>query len=151
MIVQGATTIFMQNLLLGNEDFDSNTYSIALYTGNASLNNTTTAYTPVGEVTGTGYTAGGMPLVLTVTPTVDTTNNLAYISFANAVWTPASFTCRGALVYNNSTNAACFILNFGSDKICSNSFTVQFPAATSTSAILSIGSYTSANIVSSGD
>jgi hypothetical protein len=76
---------------------------------------------------------------------------LAYISFANAVWSPASFTARGALVYNYTTKAACFILNFGSDKTCNGSFTVQFPAANSTSAILTIGSYTSATVVSSGD
>jgi hypothetical protein len=151
MIVQGATTVFMQNLLLGNEDFDSNIYYIALYNGNANLDSTTTAYTSVNEVTGTGYTAGGQLLTISVTPTIDNTNNLAYISFANATWSPASFTARGALVYNNTTKAACFILNFGSDKTCNSSFTVQFPAATSTSAILSIGSYTSATVVSSGD
>jgi hypothetical protein len=151
MIVQGSTTAFAQNLLNGAENFTTGTYYIALYNGNANLNNTTTAYTTVNEISGTGYTAGGKPLTITVTPTVDTTNNLAYISFANAVWSPASFTCRGALVYNYTTKAACFILNFGSDKTCSNSFTVQFPAATSTSAILSIGSYTSATVVSSGD
>jgi hypothetical protein len=151
MIVQGSTTSFAQNLLNGNENFTSGTYYIALYNGNANLNNTTTAYTSVNEVTGTGYTAGGIPLVITVTPTVDNTNNLAYISFANAVWSPASFTARGALVYNFNTKAACFVLNFGSDKTCNSSFTVQFPAATSTSAILSIGSYTSATVISSGD
>ena len=151
MIVQGATTTFMQNLLNGNENFTTGTYYIALYNGNANLNNTTTAYTTTNEVTGTGYTAGGQPLTITVTPTIDNTNNLAYISFANATWSPASFTARGALVYNYTTKAACFILNFGSDKTSSSSFTVQFPAATSTSAILSIGSYTSATVVSSGD
>jgi hypothetical protein len=150
-IVQGTTTTFMQNLLNGNENFTTGTYYIALYTANAVINNTTTAYSSVNEVVGTGYTAGGKPLVINVVPTVDNPNNLAYISFANAVWNPAAFTCRGALVYNYVTKAACFALNFGSDKICSNSFTVQFPAATSTSAILSIGSYTSATVVSSGD
>jgi len=141
----------MVKLLNGNENFTTGTYYIALYNANANLNNTTTAYTTVNEVTGTGYTAGGLPLTITVTPTVDNLYNTVYVSFANAVWTPASFTARGALVYNYNTKAACFVLNFGSDKICSNSFTVQFPAATSTSAILSIGSYTSATVISSGD
>jgi hypothetical protein len=150
-IVQGSTTTFAQNLLNGNENFTTGTYYIALYTANANLNNTTLAYTTANEVVGTGYTAGGQPLTITVTPTIDNTNNLVYISFANAIWTPASFTCRGALVYNYTTKAACFVLNFGSDKTCNSSFTVQFPAATSTSAILSIGSYTSATVVSSGD
>ena len=150
-IVQGSTTAFMQNLLNGNENFTTGTYYIALYNANANLDNTTLAYTPSNEVTGTGYTAGGKQLTITVPPTVDNTYNLTYISFANAIWTPASFTCRGALVYNYTTKAACFVLNFGSDKTCNGSFTVQFPAATSTTAILSIGSYTSATVISSGD
>ena len=150
-IVQGSTTTFAKNLLNGNENFTSGVYWIALYNANASLDQTTTAYTTVNEITGTGYSAGGQLLNITVTPTIDNQYNTAYISFANAVWDPASFTCRGALVYNYTTKASCFILNFGSDKTCNNSFTVQFPAATSTSAILSISSYTSANIISSGD
>ena len=151
MIIQGSTTTFAQNLLNGNENFTTGTYYIALYNANANLNNTTQAYTTTNEVTGNGYTAGGKPLTITVTPTVDNTYNLVYLSFANVTWNPAAFTCRGALVYNYTTKAACFVLNFGSDKTCNNSFTVQFPAATSTSAILSIGSYTSATVVSSGD
>ena len=150
-IVQGATTTFMQNLLNGNDNFTTGTYYIALYNANANLDQTTTVYTTSNEVTGTGYTAGGQPLTITVTPTVDNQYNTAYISFANAVWNPASCTARGALVYNYTTKATCFVLNFGSDKTCNSSFTVQFPAATSTSAILSISSYTSANIISSGD
>ena len=151
MIVQGSTTTFAQNLLNGNENFTTGTYYIALYNANANLNNTTQAYTTTNEVTGNGYTAGGKPLTITVTPTVDNTYNLVYLSFANVTWSPVVFTCRGALVYNYNTKASCFILNFGSDKTCNSSFTVQFPAATSTSAILSIGSYTSATVVSSGD
>lgn len=150
-IVQGATTTFMQNLLNGNENFTTGTYYIALYNANANLDQTTTAYTTDNEITGTGYTAGGKALTITVTPTIDNQYNTAYVSFANALWSPAAFTARGALVYNHTTNAACFVLNFGSDKTCNSSFTVQFPAATSTSAILSISSYTSANIISSGD
>jgi len=150
-IVQGATTTFMKNLLNGNENFTTGTYYIALYNANADLNQTTTVYTTQNEITGTGYTSGGKALTISVTPTIDNQYNTAYISFANAVWNPASFTARGALVYNYVTKATCFVLNFGSDKTCTNSFTVQFPAATSTSAILSISSYTSANIISSGD
>ena len=150
-IVQGATTVFMQNLLNGQENFTTDVYWIALYNANANLDQTTTVYTTDNEVTGAGYSAGGQLLNITVTPTIDNQYNTAYISFANAVWNPASFTARGALVYNYTTKAACFVLNFGSDKTCNSSFTVQFPAATSTSAILSISSYTSANIISSGD
>ena len=150
-IVQGSCNVFSQNLLNGNENFTTGTYYIALYNANANLNPTTAAYTSVNEVTGNGYTAGGIPLVISTAPTINQQYNTTYVSFANAVWSPASFTCRGALVYNYITKAACFVLNFGSDKTCNSSFTVQFPAATYSSAILTISSYTAANIVSSGD
>ena len=106
MIVQGSTTTFAQNLLNGNENFTTGTYYIALYNANANLNNTTQAYTTTNEVTGNGYTAGGKPLTITVTPTVDNTYNLVYLSFANVTWSPAAFTCRGALVYNYTTKTA---------------------------------------------
>jgi hypothetical protein len=140
MIVQTSCTVFGKNLLSGLENFTSTSpyvYKIALFNANANLDNTTLTYTSTNEVTGNGYTAGGLAL----TPTgfsVDTTNNTAYLSFNNAVWNPASFTCRGALVYNSTTRAAVFVLNFGSDKTCSSSFTVTFPTANSTNAILRI-------------
>jgi len=150
-IVQGSCTVFAQNLLNGNENFTTGNYYIALYNANANLGPSTAAYTTVNEVTGTGYTAGGQPLVITTVPTINQQYNTAYVSFSNVVWNPASFTCRGALVYNYTTKAACFVLNFGSDKTCNSSFTVQFPAATYSSAILTISSYTAANVISSGD
>ena len=140
MITQTACTVFKSNMLKGLENFNTGTpytYKIALYTALADLGDDTTAYTTTNEVTGSGYTAGGVVL----TPTTilsDTENNTAYLSFANVTWTPASFTCRGALVYNSTTNAAVFVLNFGSDKTATTSFTVQFPTANSTSAILRI-------------
>ena len=127
-------------MLKGLENFNTGTpytYKIALYNALADLGDGTTAYTTTNEVTGSGYTAGGEVL----TPTTilsDTEDNTAYLSFANVTWTPASFTCRGALVYNSTTNAAVFVLNFGSDKTATTSFTVQFPTANSTSAILRI-------------
>ena len=138
-IIQTATTIFKNNLLSGLEDFNlpsSYTYKIALYNANATLNSTTTAYTSVNEVTGTGYTAGEQ--ILTPSVAYDNTTNTAYVSFGNVTWSPASFTCRGALVYNSTTGAACFVLNFGSDKTATSSFTVQFPTASSTTAVLRI-------------
>jgi hypothetical protein len=138
MITQTACTLFKQNLLKGLENFYTNspyTYKIALYNTLADLNNTTTAYTSTNEVTGTGYTATGQSLTPTGL-TLDNDTNTAYVSFNNVVWSPASFTCRGALIYNSTTGAACFVLNFGSDKTATTSFTVQFPTATSTSAIL---------------
>ena len=140
MIVQTSCTIFAQNLLKGLENFSSDStqvYKIALYNANANLDNTTAAYTSVNEVTGTGYTAGGQVLT-PVYLSQDTTNNTAFVSFNNVTWSPASFTCRGALVYNSTTNAAIFVLNFGSDKTATSSFTVTFPAANSTNAILRI-------------
>jgi hypothetical protein len=150
-IVQAACNVFQKNLLNGNENFTTGTYYIALYNANANLSATTAAYTSVNEVTGTGYTAGGIPLVISTAPTVSDQYSATYVSFNNAIWNPASFTCRGALVYNYTTKAACFVLNFGSDKTCTTSFTVQFPSATPTSAILVVSSYTDQNIVSSGD
>ena len=140
MIVQTSCTVFAQNLLKGLENFNAGSpyvYKIALYNANANLDNTTTAYTSVNEVTGTGYTAGGQVLT-PVYLSQDTTNNTAFVSFNNVTWSPASFTCRGALVYNSTTNAAIFVLNFGSDKTATSSFTVTFPAANSTNAILRI-------------
>ena len=112
-------------------------YKIALYTALASLDNTTSAYSSANEVVGAGYTAGGN-IITPTTISIDIANNVGFVSFNNAIWTPASFTCRGALVYNSTTGAACFVLNFGSDKTCASSFTVAFPAATSSTAILRI-------------
>lgn len=136
-IVQGQTTVFKQNLLNGLENFTSGTYKIALYTALADLNNTTTAYTTSNEVSGGGYTAGGIVLT-NIPPASDTSNNTAFISFNNVTWSGVSFTCRGALIYNGSTNAAICVLDFGSDKVASGSFTVTFPTATSTTAVLTI-------------
>jgi hypothetical protein len=139
MIVQTACTVFKFNMLSGAEDFNSPspyTYNIALYNTNADLNSSTATYTTTNEVIGTGYTAGGLAL----TPIVgfDITNNVAYVSFSNVTWSSASFTCRGALIYNSTTGAAVAVLNFGSDKTATTSFQIQFPSATSTSAIIRI-------------
>jgi len=138
-IAQGQTTQFKMNVLSGLENFAVGTpytYKIALYTAAASLDNTTTTYTSSNEVTGTGYTAGGQVLTISNTPTGDNSTNTAYISFNNVTWNPASFTCRGALIYNSTTNAAVAVLDFGSDKTASSNFTVTFPTATSTTAII---------------
>jgi len=108
-ITQGQTTQFKINILSGLENFASGTpytYKIALYTGNANLNNTTSAYTTANEITGTGYTAGGKNLTITQVPVGNLDSNTAYISFAPVVWTGASFTARAALIYNSTTNVA---------------------------------------------
>jgi hypothetical protein len=140
-IVQGQTTRFKTDALSGLVNFavgTSYTYKIALYTANADLNNATAVYTTIGEVVGTGYTAGGKDLVISTIPTGDTSNNVAYISFDPVTWTGASFTCRGALIYNSTTTATVAVLNFGSDKTTTGTFTVTFPTPSSTTAVITI-------------
>ena len=133
MIQQGATTAFKVNLLNGDEDFTTGIYKIALYTALADLGPNTTVYTTVGEITGVGYVAGGKTLVNVVPASSD---GVAFISFLNTTWNPASFTARGALIYNSTTGAAVAVLDFGSDKTASNTFTVTFPTATASDAII---------------
>jgi len=138
-IQQGQCNIFKQNCLSGLENFAAGTpytYKIALYTAAANLDYTTLAYTSVNEVIGTGYTAGGQALTISQVPTYTTGASTAFISFANVTWNPASFTCRGALIYNNTTNAAVAVLDFGNDKTATSTFTVTFPTASSTTAII---------------
>lgn len=137
-IYQGLTTVFKQNCLSGLENFavgTTYTYKIALYTALANLDNTTTTYTTSNEVVGTGYTAGGKTLTV-IPPASDVTANTAYVSFQTVTWNPATFTCRGALIYNATTGAAVCVLNFGSDKTATNSFTVTFPADNAANAVI---------------
>ena len=135
-IQQGQCTVFKKNCLSGLENFAAGTsyvYKIALYTAFAELSYSTLIYTTTNEITGTGYTAGGN----TLTPIVPATDDqVAYISFQNTTWSPASFTARGALIYNDTTNAAVAVLDFGSDKTATNTFTVTFPTANATNAII---------------
>jgi len=142
MLYQTATTSFKVQLAQGLQNFgptSPDTFYIALYTANANLSASTTAYTSVGEITGTGYTAGGKQLTITVNPTSTTNSTTAYWSFDNVLWSPASFTARGAMIYNSSkSNSSVCILDFGADKTCTNSFTIQFPTAVASSAILRI-------------
>jgi hypothetical protein len=146
MISQTATTSFKVQLAQGLQNFgpsSPNTFKIALFTSVANIGATTTQYTAgmVGELpTASGYTQGGQTLVITTTPTSGIgTGTTVYWSFANVVWSPASFTVRGALIYNSSqSNASVCVLDFGADKTCTNSFTVQFPTAAASSAILRI-------------
>lgn len=138
MIQQGLCTIFKKNCLSGLENFAVGTpytYKIALYTALANLGPDTLAYTSNGEITGTGYTATGEVLTV-VPPASDDQTDTAYVSFANETWNPASFTARAALIYNSTTGAAVAVLDFGSDKTATSTFTVTFPTATSTTAII---------------
>jgi hypothetical protein len=107
-----------------------------LYDALSTINSETTAYTTQNEITGTGYIAGGKPLVPTIGS--DPSNNTAYVTFANVTWNPASFTAAGALIYNSTTNASVAVLSFGGQKTASATFTIEFPAATSTTAVLRI-------------
>jgi hypothetical protein len=135
-IAQGQCTIFKQNCLSALENFAVGTpytYKIALYTANADLNQSTLTYTTTGEVVGTGYTAGGQTLTVIPPQSSDYT---AYLSFNTVTWNPASFTVRGALIYNSTTNAAVAVLDFGADKTPATSFTITFPTDNAANAII---------------
>jgi hypothetical protein len=134
-------TSFKIQLLNGLQNFSANTFKIALYTSSATLDANTTAYTTSNEVAATGnYVTGGNTLSVTTTPTNGGSGTTAYIDFADTTWTAATITARGALIYNNSQgNSAVAVLDFGSDKTSTDGdFTVQFPAATNTTAIIRI-------------
>jgi len=125
---------FKSGLLSGNFDFDTpgDTIKMALYTNAATLDEDTAAYTTDGEVSASGYTAGGV----TLTVEKGIANNTAFISFENATIS-AAFTARGALIYKSgSGNPAICVLDFGSDKTSTTSFIVTFPTASSTDALI---------------
>jgi hypothetical protein len=125
--------VFKSGVLDGNFDFGAgttNVFKIALYTNAATLDQDTAAYTTVGEVVATGYTAGGNVL----SPTLSILDGTAFITFTNTSWTSA-LTARGALIYKVGGASVC-VLDFGSDKISTTVFQVEFPAASNTSAII---------------
>jgi len=139
-ISQAMCTSFKQALLDGEMDFSSDTtqtFKIALYTSSATLDASTTAYSTTNEVTGTGYTAGGNTLTV-VAPT--TSGTTAFIDFADATWSTATITARGALIYQSGgSNPAIAVLDFGEDKtVSAGDFTVEFPANNATDAIVRI-------------
>lgn len=139
-IAQGATNTFKIGVLDGVYDFGTDTFKIALFTGAASIGPDTTAYTTDGETVASGYTAGGEVLTVTQVPTIgnQTGNATAYLSFQNVTWTSA-LTARGALIYKSGGgNPTVCVLDFGADKTSTTTFTVQFPAATNTAAIIRI-------------
>jgi hypothetical protein len=129
---------FRTGLLNGTFNFTSGSFYIALYTNEATLDASTTAYTTTGEVVDAGYTAGGQLLTISQVPTTgNAPNTTAYFSFANASWSGA-ITARGALIYKAGDNGAICVLDFGSNKTSTTTFVVQFPAATDTTAIIRI-------------
>jgi hypothetical protein len=141
-IEQGATNQFKVGMASGQFNFSTDTFKMALYTGGASIGPTTAAYTSASETSGTGYTAGGEIVTVSVAPTTgpDPNNTTMYLSFANVTWNPAAFTCRGALIYkaDGVANPTVCVLDFGGDKTATTSFQVQFPTADSTNAIIRI-------------
>jgi hypothetical protein len=118
----------------------ADTFKIALYSTLATLNSTTTVYTTQDEVTGTGYVAGGNTLVISQAPTSTNTETVAWLNFENSSWASATFSADGALIYNSTQgNKAVAVLNFGGTKTTTNqTFTVTFPASTSSAAIIRI-------------
>jgi hypothetical protein len=128
-IAQAMCTSFKEDLFQKEQDLDSDTIKIALYTSSASLGAGTTAYTTSGEVaSGSGYTTGGETLT---NPVIGTSGTTAYVDFDNPEWTSASFTTAGALIYNDTTagNNAIAVLNFGGDfTVTSGTFRIVFPS-----------------------
>ena len=134
-------TSFKIQLLNGLQNFSANTFKIALYTSAATLDANTTVYSATNEAAYTGnYVAGGNTLSVTTAPTNGGSGTTAFIDFADTTWSAATITARGALIYNNSQgNSAVAVLDFGSDKTSTDGdFTIQFPAATNTTAIIRI-------------
>jgi len=132
-IVQTQTTSFKKELYQGIHDLSTDTIKIALYTGNADLNEATTVYSATNEVSGTGYTAGGQVMTGVA---ISSSESVAYANWANVVWT-AALTARCALIYNASKgNKSVAVLDFGSDKTSTTTFTITMPANTSTTALI---------------
>ena len=134
-IQQTLTTSFKLGMVQAEQNLATDVLKIALYTAFSDIGPNTTVYTTDNEVVGTGYTAGGK--VLTGVTIAASTNGVIYINFDNVVWTPAAFTCRGALIYNTTkTNKSVAVLDFGSDKTSTNTFTITMPVNTVTTALL---------------
>ena len=138
-ITQAMCTSFKVDILGGVQDLDTDTIKMALYTSSATLDASTTAYTTSNEVSssGTNYTAGGNTLT---SPVITSSGTTAFADFADTTWSNASFTARGALIYNASkSNKAIAVLDFGADKTATaGDFVVQMPTADASSALLRI-------------
>ena len=141
-ITTAVCTSFKVELLKGVHNFTAttgNTFKIALFTSSSSLGASTTAYSTSNEITnssGTAYTAGGATLT-SVTPVASSTT--AVCDFNDVSYTDATFTANGCMIYNDSASGdpACVIVAFGGDKtVTSGTFTIQFPTADATNAII---------------
>jgi hypothetical protein len=133
MIVQTQTTSFKAEVYQAVHNLLTNTIKIALYTASANLDEDTTVYSTTNEVVASGYTAGGA--VMTGV-TLNTSGYTVYVNFANVSWS-TSVTARCALIYNASQgNKSIAVLDFGSDKTSTGTFTITMPANTATSALI---------------
>lgn len=132
-IVQTQTTSFKAELYQGVHDLTTDEIRIALYTASANLNEATTVYSSTNEVVATGYTAGGEVL----TPiTVNSSGFTAYVGFPNVSWS-AALTARCALIYNvTQGNKSIAVLDFGSDKTSTTTFTITMPANAASTALI---------------
>ena len=143
-ITQAMCTSFKQELLQGQHNFTNggSTFKLALFTSSATLSAATTDYSTSNEASGTGYTAGGSALT-NVTPT--TSGTTAFCDFNDLTFSSSTITANGAMIYNTTTGGgsnttdSCIILAFGADKTSTNGdFTIQFPTADATNAIIRI-------------
>ena len=151
---QAVATSFKSELLQGIHNFHNgsgggtstttgtgNTFKVALYTSSSTMSASTTAYTTTNEVSGTNYSAGGNTLT-NVDPS--TSGTTALTDFSDSTWSSATITANGALIYNSSTtagsaNRAVVVLAFGGDKTSTaGDFTIEFPAADASNAIIRI-------------
>jgi hypothetical protein len=137
MIQQGLTNSFKQEMLQAGQNLVTDTLYMALYTAFSDIGPLTTVYTTTNEVTGTGYTAGGV-VVTGATISTDVQTGTVYVDFADVAWPGASFTARGALIYNvTRSNKSVAVLDFGSDKTFSSvSNTVTMPVNSATTALI---------------
>ena len=122
-------------LVDGTINFASDTFKLALFTNTATLDSTTTAYSTTGEASGGNYVAGGQVVTATVSSQNTSTGSTVYVNFSSPSWTGA-ITARGALIYTPGANGAVCVLDFGSNKTSTTTFTVTMPDNTSTSALI---------------
>ena len=138
-ITQAVCNSFKKELLDGVHDFDTggDSFKLAMYTSQATINAATTSFTTGNEVSSTGYTSGGKALTQQQTSVA---SGVAIVDFANLSFTGVTLTARGALIYNDTDgDRAVCALDFGGDKTATaGTFTIQFPAFTTSAAILRI-------------
>jgi len=133
MIVQTQTTSFKAEVYQAVHNLLTDTIKIALYTGDANLDEDTTVYTTLNEVVASGYTAGGEIMTGVA---LNTSGYTVYVNWANVSWS-ASVTARCALIYNVTRgNKSIAVLDFGADKTSTGTFTITMPANTATSALI---------------